>query len=121
MAKSFAFYLKCITIGIVTGTANGLFGAGGGMIAVPALTAVLKQEERRAHATAIAVILPLTVLSATFYVSKGFVDWGMTAWVTPGGIIGGFIGAKLLGICPEYILRRIFAVFIIIAAVKILV
>ena len=47
-------------IGIVTGAANGLFGAGGGTILVPALEKFLKIEAHKAHATALAAIFPLS-------------------------------------------------------------
>ena len=54
---------KRTAIGLVTGFANGLFGSGGGTIVVPAMERFLGEEEHKAHATAIAVILPLSLLS----------------------------------------------------------
>lgn len=111
-------YLKYALIGLVTGTANGLFGSGGGTIAVPAMVHLLDADEHKAHATAIAVILPLTVVSSVLYISKGYMDWGLTLKVTIGGIVGGYIGAKLLPKCPERILRRIFAVFMAAAGIR---
>lgn len=111
-------YLKFALIGLVTGTANGLFGSGGGTIAVPAMVLLLEVEDHKAHATAISIILPLTLISAFFYVKNNFVDWGLTIKVTLGGIAGGYIGAKLLNICPARVLRKIFAAFMIAAAVR---
>jgi len=110
--------VKSVIIGLITGTANGLFGSGGGTIAVPAMVLVLGADEHKAHATAISIILPLTVLSAVFYISNNFVDWNLAFKVVLGGIAGGFLGAKLLNVCPENILRKVFAVFMIIAAVR---
>ncbi len=110
--------ILCVVIGLVTGLTNGLFGSGGGTIAVPAMVHFLKADEHKAHATAISVILPLTLVSSVFYISKGFVDWGLTLKVTLGGVIGGYIGAKLLNKCPEKLLRKIFAVFMAAAGVK---
>lgn len=114
-------YFKYIVIGMVTGVANGLFGSGGGTIAVPAMVYLLGSDEHKAHATAISIILPLTIVSSFFYISNGFVDWTLTYKVMLGGIVGGYIGAKLLNICPEGILRKIFAVFIIAAAIKMII
>ncbi|HOQ38206.1 MAG TPA: sulfite exporter TauE/SafE family protein [Acetivibrio sp.] len=113
-----AKYTKYIIIGIVTGMANGLFGSGGGTIAVPAMVLLLDEEEHIAHATAISIILPLTVVSAYFYISNSYVDWSLTLKVILGGLLGGYLGAKLLNICPSHILRKIFAVFMIAAAVR---
>ncbi|NSW91986.1 MAG: sulfite exporter TauE/SafE family protein [Firmicutes bacterium] len=111
-------YLKSIIIGIVTGFINGLFGSGGGTIAVPAMVMLLGSDEHKAHATAISVILPLTIISAFFYINNRYVDWDITWKVILGGIVGGYVGAKLLNICPENILRRIFASFMIFAAIR---
>ncbi|OPZ93916.1 MAG: Sulfite exporter TauE/SafE [Firmicutes bacterium ADurb.Bin419] len=111
-------YIKFILIGLATGLANGLFGSGGGTIAVPAMILLLKEEEHKAHATAISIILPLTVVSAVLYITNNFINWDLTVKVIIGGVIGGYIGAKLLNICPSRILRKIFAVFMIAAAVR---
>ena len=113
-------YLKYILTGMVTGAANGLFGSGGGAIVVPAMILLLDTDEHKAHATAIAVILPLTVVSAFFYISNNFVNWGVTIKVILGGIVGGYIGAKLLGKCSPNVLRKVFAVFMIFAAFRML-
>lgn len=111
-------YIKSVVIGLITGAANGLFGAGGGTIAVPAMIMLLKAEDRKAHATAIAIILPLTVISSVFYVKSGFLDINITWKAIVGGMAGGFVGAKLLNICPVNWLRRVFGVVMIIAAIR---
>jgi len=114
-------YLLCAVIGLVTGIANGLFGSGGGTIAVPAMIHFLKAEEHKAHATAISVILPLTIVSSVFYIVRGYADWGLTLKVTAGGLVGGYIGARLLNKCPDKLLRRIFAVFMAAAGIKMII
>ena len=111
-------FLICAVIGLVTGLANGLFGSGGGTIAVPAMVHFLGAEEHKAHATAISVILPLTVISSVFYIIRGFADWGITIRVTLGGLVGGYIGAKLLNKCPDKLLRKIFTAFMAAAGLK---
>lgn len=113
-------YGKYLLIGLVTGMANGLFGSGGGTIAVPAMVLVLGVEEHKAHATAIAIILPLTLMSAFFYISHHYVDWTITYKTMLGGVAGGYLGARLLNICPSRILRKVFGVFMIAAAVRML-
>jgi len=110
--------MKYIIIGIITGIVNGLFGSGGGTIVVPALIILLCMEDHKAHATAIAIILPLTVVSAFFYIKGSFVDLPLTLKVSLGGIIGGFIGAKLLNSVPEKALRIVFGSFMILAALR---
>jgi len=118
--NNYMVYLKSVIIGLITGMANGLFGAGGGTIAVPAMILLLKAEDRKAHATAIAIILPLTIISSVFYVKNGFIDINITWKAIVGGVVGGFVGAKLLNICPANLLRKIFGVVMIIAAIRLI-
>ncbi len=113
-------HVKYILIGLITGAANGLFGSGGGTIVVPAMVMLLNVEEHKAHATAISIILPLTVVSACLYVSNNLVNWEITLPVMLGGMAGGYLGAKLLNICPANVLRKIFAVFMILASFRML-
>lgn len=119
-ASKLSRYLKYVAIGFVTGTANGLFGSGGGTIAVPAMVMLLGVEEHKAHATAISIILPLTVMSIIFYITNKHIDLPLTIKVVAGGLVGGYVGAKLLGKCPTSLLRKIFGIFMILAGARML-
>lgn len=110
--------VKYIGIGLAAGIANGLFGSGGGTIAVPAMVFLLGEEDHKAHATALLIILPLTLVSTYFYLSNNYVDWNITWKAMVGGVMGGAIGALLLNKCPSALLRKIFGAFMIIAAFK---
>lgn len=111
---------KTAFIGIITGFANGLFGSGGGTVVVPCMEKYLGINAHKSHATAIAVILPLSVLSAVIYVFKSDVPWAETAAVSIGGVIGGFIGAKLLNKISGRWLHIIFGAAMLGAAVRML-
>lgn len=116
--KNYSGYVKIIIIGIITGFINGLFGSGGGTIVVPAMVLLLGVEQHRAHASAIAVILPLSILSAAIYYGNNLVDWKLTFNVAIGGMIGGCIGAKILNKFSANTLRKIFGISMIIAAIR---
>ncbi|MGI6703484.1 MAG: sulfite exporter TauE/SafE family protein [Clostridia bacterium] len=109
---------KLIAIGLVTGICNGLFGSGGGTILVPAMVFLLGIEDHKAHATAIMVILPLSILSTIIYYRGSFIDWPTTLRVVSGGMVGSFIGARIFNRIPAYVLRKIFGAFMIIAAIR---
>lgn len=109
---------KKIAIGIITGFANGLFGAGGGTIVVPSMERLLDVEEHKAHATAISIILPLSLLSLVIYCWKTDVVWNIALWASLGGIVGGYIGARLLAKISGIWLHRIFGLFMMVAAVR---
>ena len=110
--------LKTALIGIVTGFANGLFGSGGGTIVVPCMEKYLGVDAHKSHATAIAVILPLSILSAGIYIFKADVPWSQTIAVSVGGIIGGVAGAKLLNKLSSRKLHIIFGGAMLAAAVR---
>lgn len=107
-------------IGVLTGFINGLFGSGGGTLVVPAMERCLHVEEHEAHATAIAVILPLSLISLGIYLwrtdSGAFLRTAL--WASAGGMAGGWIGAKLLPRVSGIWLHRIFGIFMLAAAVR---
>ncbi len=110
--------IKVLIIGVITGFANGLFGSGGGTIVVPCMERFLDTEEHKAHATALAIILPLSLLSIGIYLWKTDVLWKIALLASVGGVIGGYVGAKLLNRLSGIWLHRIFGLFMIAAAVR---
>lgn len=118
--KKRGWIIKIMLIGLGTGLCNGLFGAGGGMVAVPSMVHLLKLDEHEAHATAIAVILPLVMISSYIYFRNGYLDLGKAVPVAAGGVIGGAIGAFFLHRIPSKWLHRIFALFMIAAAIRLI-
>jgi len=109
--------IKLMAFGILAGFCNGLFGSGGGMVVVPFLKKT-SLAPVKAHATAIAVILPLTILSIWRYASFSEVDSGILLKACIGGVIGGVIGSKLLKRISPKLLRCGFSAVVIIAAVR---
>lgn len=110
--------LTSALIGIGAGFLNGLFGSGGGALVVPAVQRFLGVSVQKAHASAIAVMLPMTVVSAAIFIFRATPDYITVLAVSAGGVIGGYLGAKLMvKISPEG-LRKIFGIFLIAAAVR---
>ena len=90
------------------------------MIVVPSMVNLLGLDEHDAHATAIAVILPLAIVSSVIYYKNGYLDLDKVWKVAAGGVLGGFVGAFLLHRMPSGWLQRIFALFMIVAAVRLI-
>ncbi|MCL2604229.1 MAG: sulfite exporter TauE/SafE family protein [Defluviitaleaceae bacterium] len=109
-------------IGTIAGAANGLFGAGGGSILVPGLEKFIPLETHKAHATALAVMLPLSVVSAVIYTvsSNVEIEWLTVLYVSGGGVIGGVIGAKLLKKLSAAWLNILFGLFLAAGAIRML-
>ena len=114
--------LLLVFVGTITGLVNGFFGGGGGMIVVPMLTLLVKLEEKKAHATALAVILPITLVSVAIYLFNGAARLNLaeTIFTAIGVTAGGVIGALLLKKVNNAVLVRAFAVVMLAAGVKLL-
>lgn len=106
--------------GFAIGIVNGLLGAGGGMIAVPLLKKI-GLEQKSAHANAIAVILPISILSAFLYLYKDYVNLSDAIPFIPTGILGALLGTYFLRKISPLWLKRIFGAFMIYAGVRLLI
>jgi len=105
--------------GLAAGLVNGLLGSGGGMIAVPMLERG-GVEANRAHATSVAVMLPLSAVSAFFYLRGGNVTLADALPYIPGGAIGALIGVLLLRRVKPELLRRLFGAVAVYSGLRIL-
>ena len=103
--------------GCAAGAVNGIFGGGGGMIVVPLLTSVCKKPPLVAHATAILVILPVSLASSIVYLIGGQFDTELFLSVTLGVLAGGFAGAKSLGAITPAAATLVFAAVMLAAGV----
>lgn len=116
--------IKKITLaifsGAICGLINGLFGGGGGMIIVPILIYFFKYLPKNAHATAILIILPLTIVSSIFYLCFGNFQLNLVIPVGIGVVGGGVVGALLLSKLSSRWLVLIFSVVMLVAGVKML-
>ena len=106
--------------GMIIGLLNGFFGGGGGIVCVPLLENVLKYDSKKAHASAIAVILPLSLISASIYIFNGFVDFFPLLYTAIGVVFGGIIGAFTLKILPPKIVRILFAIIMLLGGIKLI-
>ena len=110
---------KKITGGILIGTLNGLFGAGGGIVAVP----LLRKNgigDKTAHASSIAIILPISLVSLSMYLIKGRVTLGDgLPYVFP-GVLGAVLGTFILSKIPKKWLHRVFGALIIYAGIRLI-
>ena len=110
--------LRSAVSGAATGAVNGLLGGGGGMVLVPLLCRWQGLNERKAFATAVAVILPLCVLSSGIYLFRGQLELTAALPYLLGGAVGGLLSGKLFKKVNMLWLRRGFALLILFAGVR---
>ncbi|MCQ2602816.1 MAG: sulfite exporter TauE/SafE family protein, partial [Clostridia bacterium] len=91
------------------------------MLVVPVLTVLFGLEERKAHATAIAIILPLCAVGAVVYFLRGTYDYSMFPYAIFGVISGGIIGAFLLKKASNNALKILFYGVMLLAGFKMLI
>ena len=103
--------------GSICGFLNGLFGSGGGTVAVPVFEKN-GTEPKKAHASSVALIFVLSLVTAVIYLMNGKLDFG-TAWeYIPYGLIGAILGSFLLGKIPDRLIRIIFDLLMIASGVR---
>ena len=66
--------------------------------------------------------VPLALMGAWRYYQNPDIDirLGVVLYLSIGAVVGAFIGAKIAGLLPAYMLRKLFAIFLIVAAMKML-
>jgi len=116
--------LTLIIIGLLAGVLSGLVGVGGGIIMVPLFVLVLGLTQHNAQGLSLAVMLPpVTFLAVYNYHTAGDggnIDWRIALTVSILFIIGGFLGSKLALQIDQRILKKIFGVFMLLVAIKLI-
>ncbi len=111
-------YRKEAIIGFAGGILNGMFGSGAGTVVVFAMERFLKTDAKKTHSSAVLIILIMSLVSACFYVSKGYFDFKLWTGAVIGGGLGGILGAKVLSKIKTKWLKLIFSFFVLWAAYK---
>jgi uncharacterized membrane protein YfcA len=98
---------------------SGLFGVGGGVIFVPALTLILGRHQLQAEATSLAAIVPVAVVGSWRQHRQGLVRWETAAIVGLTSVLGVLAGAAIATSLSNKALERTFGVFLVIVAIQI--
>lgn len=109
---------KFLCTGALAGLANGLFGAGGGLFLVPLLTRWCGLDQRVSFATSVAVIFPLSILSAVLYYLNDSLPVLSALPYLVGGALGGLIAGRIFQKVSLVWLRRAFGVLILYGGVR---
>jgi len=109
-----------LLVGIAAGFLSGLFGVGGGILVVPGLIVATKMDQRLAHGTSLAAVLPISFASLLTYWSHDHVDWSVALFLAIGSIFGAVLGAKLLAIASKRVLSTVFIFVLVVSGVKLM-
>ena len=115
------FYPVAALVGLVSGITSGIFGVGGGIVMVPALTFWLRQDIKTAIGTSLAVIVPAACVGAFKHWQFGHVQWKLALAMIPLALAGGYVGAWLAKVTPSATLGRLFGGFLVLVGAYLLV
>lgn len=111
---------RTAAVGVLAGFLSGLFGVGGGILIVPGLVLLMGMEQRRAHGTSLAAIIPIAAAGVGGYALDDAVDWPVAGLLAAGAAAGALIGTHALQRTRQDTLRRLFALFLVLMAVRLL-
>jgi uncharacterized membrane protein YfcA len=113
--------LFLILIGMAAGFLGGMVGIGGGVLIVPALVLILGLSQHKAQGISLAMILfPVGILGVINYYKKGYVDFKYAGLLAVGFLIGSYVGSKFSLSLPQETVKKVFAVVMILLALKLL-
>ncbi|MGF1779003.1 sulfite exporter TauE/SafE family protein [Vibrio nomapromontoriensis] len=126
MSEMLLLVMYCLLLGSGVGFLAGLLGIGGGLIIVPVLSSILfhfnilpsEQVVVAAIATSLASILFTSTSSAIAHHKNGNVPWELAPWVMVGVALGALISGFLATLLPEQVVRLVFAVSVVLIAIK---
>jgi uncharacterized membrane protein YfcA len=109
-----------LLIGLGAGVLSGLFGIGGGVVIVPALMLIARMPPVVATGTSLgALLLPVGALGAWAYYQQGNLDVRAALLIALGLFLGAWFGAQIAQHLSPAMLKRIFAVFLVLVAAKV--
>lgn len=115
------YLLIVALIGLAAGILSGLLGLGGAIIIIPALVLFLGYSQQSAQGTALLMmVLPVGALAAYQYYKEGYVEIKTALIMAVFFFIGGYFGARFATEIPQGLLKKLFAVMLIVIAVKML-
>lgn len=116
------YVVSFLFLGLLAGVLSGLLGIGGGILIVPALVLAFGMNQHLAQGTTLALMIPpIGLLAAWTYYQRGNVDVKVAALICIGFFFGGLLGAKFATAINGALLKRLFGLVLLVAAVKMIV
>lgn len=119
------FLLAYLALGAAAGFFAGLMGVGGGTVLVPVLAMIFAAQgfpaEHVLHlalGTSMAVITFTSISSLLAHHRHGAVSWEVVRRITPGILLGTFLGSQIAGHVPTRPLSLFFALFVTLVAIQ---
>lgn len=103
-----------LLLGLVAGVMSGLFGIGGGVIIVPALTIIMGYPLEEALGTSLAVLIwPVAIFAVIAYYRAHLINIRAAVLIGLGLVIATLLGAQLAINLPRETLQRLYGLFLV--------
>ena len=109
-----------VAVGVGVGILTGLVGVGGGFLIVPALVLLSNVEMKQAVGTSLVVIAANSFSGFLGYLGSVEFQWGLIVLFSVLAVAGSFAGGYLTRFVPQRVLRKSFAVFLVLMGIFIL-
>jgi len=118
-----------LIIGAIAGIMSGLFGVGGGIIVIPALSTVFLRytdisssySMQMAIGTSLAIMISTSAAALYAHHKRKVVRWDMFRHMLPGLMIGAVIGVMIAHYLPSSDLQIIFGVFLVMVGLRMII
>lgn len=117
--------LLYLALGAFAGVMAGMLGVGGGLIIVPVLAWIFGRQQvsdalimHLAIGTSLASIVVTSISSVRAHHRRGAVLWPAFWRLTPGIVIGAWLGAAVADVLSSTALTKIFAVFVLMVSAQ---
>ena len=107
-----------VLLGLAAGSVSASLGVGGGVVMVPVLVIIFSFDQHLAQGTSLAVIAPTAFVGAVVHARSGRVVWGYAVPLGVAAVVGGLIGGRIALAIDDVLLRRLFAVLLVVTAVR---
>ena len=108
-----------LALGLGIGVISGMIGIGGGAFLIPALVFFYGMSQKTAQGTSITtLLLPIGIFAFWTYYKAGHVDLKLAFLIAVGFAVGGWFGGFWAQHLSDMVLRRAFAISLVLLAVK---
>ncbi len=105
-------------LGLLRGIVGPMLGVGGGVIVVPALVLLFGVRQHLAQGLSLAAMAPMALVGSWTHWRHGKIEFRLLPGLVLGGLLGVAAGSSLAHWLPSPILRRLFAVFLILFGIQ---
>jgi uncharacterized membrane protein YfcA len=108
--------LLFFALGLVLGWLGGLFGIGGGLIAISILGLAFGLNQQQAQGTSLVMVVPTVLIGLYQYWRRGGMDWRVVTTMAVTACLSTYLFARVAVALPSTPLRRDFAIFLLVLA-----